>query len=85
MAFKLNKTQEKEFTELVNAAESAVEDLISFIQDEVIEPHEETFSEKSDAWQEGDTGQKVSNWIGTWQNFLDDISDKFDNLPEVES
>lgn len=67
-------------------------ELKSFVDDIAAEKRDE-FDDKSESWQEGDTGSTVDDWIATWENaeldevkisFPEELSIDFENASEAD-
>jgi len=65
----------------VNAYNEKLKEFRSFAEEVSAEQRNE-FDDKSESWQNGDTGKEIDEWINSWENAdLEDVAIKF---PEEE-
>ena len=69
-----------------DAVREAIEDLNKTIAsanefvEEVHSAQDDYFSERSEAWQEGDAGSAYTDWMSEWEFSLEELSDPTDDV-----
>jgi len=83
MPMKINKTDEKTFNDLADAAADACRDLRDFITESILDPRVEEMSGWSEKRLESDKGQTARAWLDAWETFRDDLPE-FDEWPAMD-
>jgi hypothetical protein len=83
-----------EYEDAVNALNEAISDLNSTVDDmnsfvqEVATQMEDFYDEKSEKWQQSDTGSAYSDWKSEWEqievSMMDEIAVDAIDLPDIE-
>lgn len=82
------------YEDAVNALNEAIADLngtvtdMNTFKDEIVQQMDDYFDEKSEKWQEGDTGSAYSEWKGEWEQLsidqMEEIALGDNTLPDIE-
>jgi hypothetical protein len=83
MAMKINKTDEKVFSDLADKAADALSNLRDFITDVILDPRREELDGWSEKRKEGDKGQAAEAFLAEWEQFRDDLPE-FDTFPSMD-
>ena len=82
MPMKINKADEKVFSDLADAAATACRDLRDFISETILDPRMEEMSDWSEKRLKFDKGEAARSWLNEWEEFRDALPE-FDEFPSM--